>query len=189
VDHSTEKLAGRLFFAVPLADEAKNAIVAKFESITLPGRPVPLENWHITLRFIGNTPASILEPLIESTRNKLQNSSAFTIAFGGAGAFSRPARDSVLWLAVTDGSNQLVEIARLVEDAVTSAGLPAETRVYNPHLTFSRLEPPEDLQTFVASVPTLDLQMIVDHVMLYRSVLGRGPAHYEQLARFDLRPR
>jgi len=43
----------RLFIAVPLTEQARDKIAAALPP--LPGRRVPPQNWHFTLRFLGDT--------------------------------------------------------------------------------------------------------------------------------------
>ncbi|MGH8948172.1 MAG: 2'-5' RNA ligase family protein, partial [Acidimicrobiia bacterium] len=48
-----EGVAARIFVAVSLPDEIRMALADRLESVEMPGRAVPPENWHITLRFVG----------------------------------------------------------------------------------------------------------------------------------------
>ncbi|HEX6909210.1 MAG TPA: 2'-5' RNA ligase family protein, partial [Longimicrobium sp.] len=62
---------------------------------------------------------------------------------------------------------------------------PEETR-YTPHLTISRIHPPRDVTQAIQRVPSLDLEMPVREVVVFRSHLGGGPARYEAIERFAL---
>ena len=54
----------RLFIGVPLTDEARRA-VEKALPKKLPGKLVPPENWHFTLRFLGSTAAEEREKIVQ----------------------------------------------------------------------------------------------------------------------------
>ncbi len=151
----------------------------------LPGRVVPAENWHLTLRFLGDTSVAARERLLEELRTATLGS-PFALEFGRCGAFPRPARASVLWLGVAQGEAPLRALAAEVEDAVGRAGWTPETRPFSPHLTVSRMQPPQDVRALLERIPPFPARLAVEEVVLYRSHPGRGPVRYEPLDRFPL---
>jgi 2'-5' RNA ligase len=177
----------RLFLGIPLAEGAREAIRARLGDEVLPGRRVPPDNWHLTLRFLGDTtPEAGARLMAELRRAPLGR--RVEITFDGLGAFPREARASVLWVGVSRGARELGTIARETEARVRDAGFPAEGRPFAAHLTLARLQPPRDLGELVARVPPCETRMTVDAVVLFRSHLGRGPARYEEVERFALLP-
>src|SRR6266508_1435690 len=128
----------RLFLAVPLTERARSQIVAALPP--LPGRLVPPQNWHFTLRFLGDTDPAMRDAVAAALRTaKLGRQ--FSIRFSGLGAFPRPKRARIIWLGVNGGASQLTALAETVESTVRHAGFPAEQRPFKPHLTLSRIEP------------------------------------------------
>lgn len=177
----------RLFVAVPLAEETRLRLREHIAAVTLPGRPVSSGSWHLTLRFLGDTAPSQRDGLVDALR-QARLGRQIAGSFGGWGAFPRPARASVIWLGVRDGGEQLRGLAAHVETAARSAGFPAEDREWTPHLTLSRLHPARDVRRLLAEMPSFVEPFPVDAVVLFRSHLGRGPARYQELARFPLPP-
>ena len=180
--------AGRLFIGVALTDEARGEIDAKLRDAVpegLPGRVVPVANWHLTLRFLGATRADQLATIREHLR-AADLGAAVDVRFGGMGAFSRPRSARVLWIAVTEGAERLRELARIAEDAARAAGFAPEQKSWKPHLTISRIQPPRDVTRVIERVPPLDVGMRVADVVVFRSHLGGGPARYEAVERFAL---
>lgn len=173
----------RLFIAVPLTDQARGAIVAGLPP--LPGRLVPPQNWHFTLRFLGNTDARRRDTLIATLRDTPLGRN-FPIHFDGLGAFPRAKRARIIWLGVTDGARQLVSLAEVVESAVRRSGFGAEERPFKPHLTLTRVEPARAVADVLEAQPPLDVSMPVTEATLVRSSLGAGPAKYEMIAKFLL---
>src|SRR5690606_30936563 len=132
------------------------------------------ESWHLTLRFLGDTPAALLDRQREEVP-RAPLGSPFSLRFGGYGAFPRAGRATVLWLGVEEGAEPLRALAGAVEAAARRAGFPPEGRPFRPHLTLSRIRTPEDASSLLAALPPFPREMPVDGVVLFRSHLGRGP--------------
>jgi len=173
----------RLFVAVPLTEKARQEIIARLPA--LPGRLVPPQNWHFTLRFLGDAEPRMRELLIAELR-RAHFGFAFSIRFGGLGAFPRAKRARIVWLGVDDGADRLISVAETVESAVRRAGFPAEERPFRPHLTLSRIEPTRSVAEVLTGQPPLNVQMQVIEVALVRSELGKGPAQYQTVENFRL---
>lgn len=180
--------AGRLFIGVPLADGARAEIEARLRGALpdgLPGRAVPAANWHLTLRFLGDTRADQLDVIRDHLR-AADLGAAFGVRFGGMGAFSRPRSARVLWIAVTEGVERMRALARIAEDAARAAGFAPEGKPWKAHLTVSRIQPPRDVTHAIERVPPLDVEMRVAEIIVFRSHLGGGPARYEAVERIPL---
>lgn len=181
---------GRLFLAVEIPGDAREALDAHLRGALgarpLPGRVVAPASWHLTLRFLGDTPPE-RRAAVERAMEESDPGAGFALGFGRLGAFPRPARASVLWLGVTEGAAPLRALAAAVETAARRAGFPAEPRAFSPHLTLSRIRPARDVRAVVGRVPAFPGRIAVDEVVLFRSRLGPGGARYDAVARFPLR--
>jgi 2'-5' RNA ligase len=80
----------------------------------------------------------------------------------------------------------LSDLAAIAEDAAHGVGFASEGRGFTPHLTLSRIDPPQSISELLAQNHHYDVEMTVTALILYRSKLGGGPARYEEVARFDL---
>ena len=182
----------RTFLAVALDDLSRHALAAHLdphlgvfalddgappERMT-PGRPVPIANWHLTLRFLGAT-TELQRDLVLGRLAQHHLPRPFRVRFGALGAFPRPDRASVLWLGVEGGAEDLADLAAVSEDAAQGAGFPPEDRPFHPHLTLSRIRPPEDIAPLLDAVPPSRTGMLVEAVTLFRTRLGGGPVRYE----------
>src|SRR3954469_8905713 len=172
-------MAERLFIGVPLSEDARLSI-AKSLPKNLPGKPLPAENWHFTLRFLGATEPEARDQIIRQI-DSATCGAPFTIRFQSLGAFPQPRRARILWLGIDEGAERMIQLAAITEAAARSAGFAAETKPFKPHLTISRIDPPQSVSTLVASKPNFGARMAVDSVILYRSRLGGGPARYEEI--------
>jgi len=180
-----EGLVTRIFVAVPLPDEIRMALADRLASLDMPGRAVPPENWHITLRFLGWTDDVAYDRLLAAL-DEADLGPSFDVMLGEMGAFPRPKSATVIWLAADKGRDQLEELATEAEDAAQIAGFSPEDRPFQAHLTLSRVRPAKDASGLIDSFPGADLGWKCRSVVVYRSHLGRGGARYEPLETFPL---
>jgi 2'-5' RNA ligase len=177
-------MAERLFIGAPLSEDARRAIEKSLPG-NLPGKPVPTENWHFTLRFLGSTTPEARDQIIHLLESATCGA-PFSIRFNELGAFPQPRRARILWLGIDEGAERLIQLAAIAEAAARSAGFSAESKPFKPHLTLSRIDPPVSVKSIVESRPRFGARMIVDSVIVYRSRLGGGPARYEEIVRIPL---
>jgi 2'-5' RNA ligase len=176
---------GRLFVAVPLPEEVRMALADRLGPVAVPGRVVPPENWHITLRFLGLTDQVAYERYLAALDGSGLGPE-FDVGLGALGAFPRPRSATVTWLAVTEGHDRLEELAAEAEEAALAAGFAPEDRPFRAHLTLSRVRPPEDVSRLVEEFPAVDLRWRCRSIVVYRSHPGRGGVRYEPLEVFPL---
>ena len=174
----------RLFIGVPVPESTKLALSRQVPSF-VPGKPSPLENWHFTLRFLGNTDVTRRAKLIERLR-ATNFGPSFDIEFDTLGAFPNPRRARVIWLGVGRGRERLESVADKAEKAAVETGFEPEPRKFSAHLTVSRLKQPEPIAQFLAKAGRVDAIMRVTEVILYRSEPGRGHSRYSVVAAFPL---
>ena len=177
----------RLFVAVSLDDESRHRLAAQVGELDIPGKPGDPAKWHLTLRFLGNTDDATADRIVQAL-DEADLGPPFDIAWGGLGAFPRPSKATVLWVAITRGAEELRELAAAVEAALDRAGIPAEDRPFRPHLTISRIRPPQDVIALVDSVEPFGGSTHVGEVVLMESHLrGRHGSVYECVEAFGLR--
>jgi 2'-5' RNA ligase len=180
----------RLFFAVPIPAPARDQIsdlAAEVQAAVGDGRArirwVRMEGLHLTLRFLGQTPLERV-PALQAIADEIAARTApFAIAVSGAGAFPEPRRPRTLWLGIPAGAERLAALAEELGRAIEGAGWPIESRPFAPHLTIARTDGlragPEAAEALQQAATRLDASFTVDRIVLYRSVLGNGPASYE----------
>ena len=138
----------RLFTAIEIPESVRLRLSLLQGDV--PGaRWVPLENLHLTLRFIGEVDHAIARD-VDDVLAEIRTPS-FSLGLKGVGEFGRKEARS-LWAGVSDGQ-ALQHLAAQIESALQRMGLPAETRKYSPHVTLARLKkvPVGEIQTFLAA--------------------------------------
>jgi 2'-5' RNA ligase len=160
------------------------ALVDQTSGLHIPGKLVPPNNWHITLKFLGEADRVSYERVLAGL-GLVEKLAPFPIRLAGFGAFPKPQKATVVWAGVSDGFEDLSFLNEVTEEAAQSAGFESEERPYRPHLTLSRIRPPVDVRRLVDE--PLDLRWKNTEVVVYRSHLGRdGAARYEPLEIFTL---
>jgi 2'-5' RNA ligase len=126
----------RLFVALDLPWPLKERLTTLAGGV--PGaRWVPPENYHLTLRFIGETPAHRAEEIDLAMANLRVRGFALTLA--GVGVFAKAGRSTSLWVGV-ERNPQLDHLQSKIETALQRAGLEPERRRFTPHVTLARLD-------------------------------------------------
>jgi RNA 2',3'-cyclic 3'-phosphodiesterase len=142
-------------------------------------RWAPAPNLHLTLRFLGHIEASIGDGIADRLGGSAP--AGFELELGSVGTFQRGRLVRVVWLGLRRGADQARALAAEVEVACTEAGLAAEARAFQPHLTLARARARDGaVLPALASPPQLPAWR-ADELVLYRSRLGRGGSVYEPL--------
>lgn len=189
----------RLFVAVPVADEIRAAIREIMEKVAgasiderAYGQPrwVRVEGLHLTLRFLGATPDERQPALAEALAAAATGVAPFRIVLSGGGAFPDPHRPRVLWIGISQGAPQLADLVRRMDTSLVPLGWPPEDRPFAPHLTIARTDgvpgADERARRLVEVAEGVSMAWQADRIVLYRSLLGQGPARYEALSAADL---
>ena len=88
----------RLFVGLELPWELRQRM-AMLAGAGIPGaRWVPTENYHVTLRFIGETPRYLAEEIDHALA--ALKAPSFALTLGGIGTFAKGGRSQTLWLGV-----------------------------------------------------------------------------------------
>src|ERR1700747_810698 len=96
-------------------------------------------NFHLTLRFIGETGESVAADINEALA-PLGASRVF-FALARPGVFGGADKPRSLWVGV-ERSPELVALRDKIEQALVRVGLAPEPRKFSPHVTLARLHKP-----------------------------------------------
>jgi 2'-5' RNA ligase len=142
----------------------------------------PLENLHITTKFIGAWPGERLEELTHALA-EMRPPAAFPVTI--AGLVQKP---RMLFAGVYAGP-ELPALAREVEESLNPLGVAREQRAYMPHLTLARIgdKPVAALRGHIANMKNPDFGTFqVTDFHLYESTPQPGGSSYRMLATFPL---
>ena len=103
-----------------------------------PVRWVPVENIHLTIKFLGDVSESNIDMLTDFLQSIASNVKQFEFSVGGLGAYPKPHRPRVIWVGV-EAPTELMTAQRSVESEMSRLGYARERRPFNPHLTLGRV--------------------------------------------------
>ena len=159
----------RLFVALDLPWPVRERL-ARLAGSLAGARWVPPENYHITLRFIGDVVG----------RLAAVKARGFHVEIAGFGTFERQGRPTTLWARVA--ANPLLDhLQGKVDTALRRAGLDAERRRFCPHITLARVDhvAPAALAHWVAAHNLMRSAPVeVQHFTLFSSALGKEQSVY-----------
>ena len=142
-------------------------------------------NQHLTLKFLGWTPAERLDDVAAACEKVAGVHRSASLRLSSAGTFPNASRARVLWIGVQDPAGLLAALAGDLDRALEPLGFAIEPRSFTAHLTLARFKNPARLE-----VPELDVSALggfeVDSIGLWRSRLARAGAEYELLQRWPL---
>ncbi|PLX37770.1 MAG: RNA 2',3'-cyclic phosphodiesterase [Hyphomicrobiales bacterium] len=140
-------------------------------------RWIDVENYHITLRFIGD----IDEPTAYEVVSRLSqvNREPVPVAFDGLGSFGSKKPHSVF--VRVHPSRELIELQTDIERTLQRIGLKAEGRKFSPHVTIARCKraAPRDVADWLAVRGYFPVEpFLATRFVLYSSKASSGGGPY-----------
>lgn len=144
------------------------------------------DNFHVTLKFIGQATSEELAAIMEELRT-VRPEGTVKAAFAGLGYASHAKRGGVLW-ATMEASNFMKMLAGQIDRRLERLGIPAEEREFLPHLTLARCKPSSAMPAIRAAMREYESHdfgsMLWEEFRLMESRLGAGGSQYSTLASF-----
>ncbi|OLS23719.1 MAG: RNA 2',3'-cyclic phosphodiesterase [Candidatus Heimdallarchaeota archaeon LC_3] len=146
------------------------------------------DHMHITLKFLGDTDVNLIDNIIEVLETITFE--PFNIQFDHVGAFPNNHRPRVLWIGISEGSDNLKLLVKQISDKLEELDIKREKREFNAHLTLARTKRPiqkpmEELsQFFLKKIEIDDLSKFTSNVtkiFLKKSILTPKGSIYENL--------
>jgi 2'-5' RNA ligase len=195
-DEATTSWAMRLFIAVNLPVAVRDAIYADAEPLraaTTSIRWVSPAALHVTLKFLGELDASLVNPLRDVLESVVPGHAAITARTTDVGAFPNFRRPRVVWVGMTS-ERALQSLAGDIDRALTPLGIPREARAFQAHLTLGRVKGelvPAQATALAAAAKSSrgSRELAVRTVDLMQSELGPGGSRYSVLAAVPLHAR
>lgn len=142
---------------------------------------VHMEDYHITLAFLGHADKGQLQSSINFTKEGLANKDSFPLTINQLGIFGKSDSPRIFW-AGTEKEPQLNDCRDFVYQACKQAGFQLETRAFHPHITLARKwisSSPFLLDKLHTSDPIIaePLTFKAKEVVLYETHLDKTPKY------------
>jgi 2'-5' RNA ligase len=176
----------RLFTALDIPDSLREQIARLRTPNALDARWTPPEQYHITLRFIGEVDADTAARY-DDALSDITVPPAECTPYGLDVLPSR--RNPSVLIVGLDRADALLSVYQAVSDALEAVGLDPETRTYRPHVTLARLDDcaPETVHRYLQEHDAGPLpSFTAPQFHLYESTLTPDGAVHERRASYPL---
>lgn len=178
----------RVFVAIDLPDEIRDELEWLQEQLPV-CRPVPTDNLHLTLSFLGEQSEAACEDAHEALSDV--HARSFDLRLAGLGTFGKNSPQVIY--ADVERCEDLIALERKITRKLRTAGLQFQKRRFRPHVTIARFSRTistsalAQVQGFLAAQAQFrGLSFEVKEFHFYRSSLTPERALHEVLATYDL---
>jgi RNA 2',3'-cyclic 3'-phosphodiesterase len=181
----------RAFIAVEIPPEIRQTVCNATSSLRKGIGPlvrwVPLENIHLTLKFLGDVSPANVDMLSQMLVAEADLFSCFDLRFHGIGSFPNLKRPRVIYIGI-QAPAALEALQRGIESASRRLGYESEERGFSAHLTIGRVKQNitgSEQQTIRRALEEAKIDSLgtarVDSVHLYKSDLRPAGSVYTRL--------
>lgn len=169
----------RLFFALWPDEQVRMelAAVSQMMNTALRGRPVPVNNLHMTLFFLGEVDAVTLQKIEHFSDHVCTSSFSITLS-----ELVFRQKQQLVWVEAEEVPPQLADLLNVLRENLSILPVRLEKRQFVPHVTLVR-KANSQRAPFKAITP---IQWQVGHFSLVRSHLGEKGVRYEILKNWML---
>lgn len=131
----------RLFIGIEFPERviaALTAVQGELRANSQRGRFKRRENFHLTLKFLGEVPAADVPLLTAPLATVAAAVSPFAIGLGRVGQFGSGSPVRTVWVDASGDLERLQDLQGRVEQALAPLGFPAERRPWRPHITLAQ---------------------------------------------------
>jgi 2'-5' RNA ligase len=131
----------RCFIAIDLPDHVHRRMASLQSTLKPYDWPVRWTNpqqIHLTIKFLGDVPDADMSDICTALKEVTQMVPPFALTIGSAGCFPPRGEPRVIWTAVLDPPQPLMDLQEGIEASMEALGIAREARAFRPHLTLGR---------------------------------------------------
>lgn len=131
----------RTFVGIDFSQEVKDEIQElqrRLRGYAQKGRWKHPDNFHLTLRFLGEISTPQKNQIDESLQRLCQGESPFNLKLKGLGVFTDKESIRVLWLGLAGDVQELESLHKKIGQSLKPLGFTLERRRFNPHITLGQ---------------------------------------------------
>lgn len=186
----------RLFIAIDYIDDGNIASLTKHLRLSM--SKLDKVNWidsnlfHITLKFIGETPEDKVAGIIHTINAQTFNFQKFTVEFDQLRIFGNKYHPRIIMLALQPNERMTALHASINKKLRIKNQIKPDFGNFVPHLTLARIHSIDDKKLFWNAIQThqnpIVAPLTIDKIVLYESVLQKGyQPKYEVIKTFLLK--
>ncbi len=179
----------RAFIGIDAPVSLRNTIADLQRDLRVPGVRVRWEkpeNFHVTMKFLGDTTREILEEMAEALREKVSRVPVLAFQADTIGAFPSRSRPRVIWLGSSAAPDEIFSLQRTIEEEAAKFGFEPEQRRFHPHITLGRVKDRDGLEDLISTLKQCtftSFSMTLEAVSLKQSTLTPEGAMHKELFR------
>jgi len=150
----------RTFIALPVPSELQHIMARTQSQLREAGADVKWETpdkFHITLKFLGDTEASVITQLQKDLLIPIGELRGFDVSYEGVGSFPNLMRPRVVWIG-TKPNSELSRLQELVEQRCSVLGFPRDDRPFHAHVTLGRVKGNRGLDGLTARLKSVTFE-------------------------------
>ncbi|MFA5795292.1 MAG: RNA 2',3'-cyclic phosphodiesterase [Candidatus Brocadiia bacterium] len=192
----------RLFVAITLDESVRQALIkaqAELRQSGVDARWVEPVNIHLTMRFLGEVPESMVSKLAETLVKACSGHRAFSMEIVGLGAFPpacashadrNVSRPRVVWAGCRELKPVLPALYRDIETGILGMGLPGDDKTFLAHITLGRVKSGKNVDKLATVINSNNSKSFgiqaVSGVTLFESKLTPDGPIYREVEKFKL---
>jgi len=148
------------------------------------------ENFHITLKFLGEVAPASVEMLKILGAQVAASAQRFDLTFDTVGAFPTVHRPRVLWIGASSVPQEILSLHERLERELVKMGFGEEER-FTPHVTVGRVKDERPLRAgqlpqLISQIGAFACRAPITHLTLMESQLSPSGAIYTPVATWEL---
>ena len=170
----------RVFFGIPVGQKTQkqiNDLLSPVKKSLQAVRWVPEQNRHLTLAFLGNRPAKVVENLVASMDEAYQDEAGFMTGPANLARFPN-SRGNIIAL-VFKADEHLSHLYRVTQEYLVANGFDFNRTQFRPHITLGRFRRRSRVTADIKQQTNISIQ--VGKVTFYQSTLTPSGSIYHAL--------
>lgn len=143
----------------------------------------PINNFHLTLVFIGELDLPSLNTVISKLNKKTYNISNFTIHLSNPNTFKNT-KNHILYMDVTDKENNLARLSKAIKDILNFNHISYDKKPLKPHITLAKLTNASAINN-PPLLPTYKPPILIDSFTIFRSDRINGLLTYTPIKKIE----
>lgn len=185
----------RLFIALDFDAATKERIAliqnTLRQSQSLKASWVAEDNFHLTLKFLGDTPKNKLPIITDVITGACKDIQRIPCTITEAGSFPPHHCPRVVWVGIEHGNDEISALAHAVENALSKIGFKKEKRAFASHITIARVKNMLNYRDFQKTLSAVNenfqpISFTFETVTIFESTLTPTGPLYKGLSRLSL---